>query len=1119
MIKFSTILTAFLLLTSFQLVSQDNRTLETKIVDVLNELPANNQTHLNKLMIDLHETGEAGVSLLLNGLSEANYGSEVKYRLAIGAYSNFLSKTTTEDRNKFSTIFANKALSTDDMDADFLLDRLRYFSTNEAIGILSPHVTDGKKCHRIISIFKSLNNSAGLDAIKMAYKSGNSPCEEELLKTLSEAGEVSSLLSQINEEGKKPAVLNAIANSGDVSRYKTLYKIVKEEKFGNNTNKSASNALINFATNIKNKNPKLAGKIVKKVYKKTTNPTIKMAALNALTKIMSSDAVPFLINSLNGNDDNVALFALSQLKKYPFATDVAELSQIFPSKSPLVQTAIISTLGAQQNISGLQLVKSVLVGGSNDLIKESAVKSLVEISGEEAIPVLLSALNKTSDPGEILPIKKGLLRLIDSDNIGHITRALPKNKGIGKASLIDILSIRKTESQFDNILELLDDNDPVVRNSAYMSLPNVTPPANSVKLIPLISKVQFDSELNSIKKALVIGSKDDDVKSKILEGVSGLMSGSKSNKAINVLSSIGGPEALNLVINKFSESSGKDKSNAFVALANWNDDLVLPKLYELSKDTDSDFQEKSLNSFIRVVNQSKSPGTQKLLHLKNVWKYTNDDQKKNILTSISSIKTWPALQFAASQMKNKSLAEDASRALISIALPSQKNTDGMYGSEIKKLLKEAGSNLTDAEAIYTNASVDTYISRMPDEEMFVSMFDGKTLNGWKGLLGNPISRAEMHPDTLALKQAESNAKMKINWAVENGAIVYKGTGYDNLCSEKDYRDFEMWVDWKIGKKGDSGIYLRGTPQVQIWDTSRVKAGAQVGSGGLYNNKNNQRIPLKVADNPIGEWNTFFIRMIGEEVTVYLNGELVVDKVGLENYWDRSRPIFATGALELQAHGNEAEFKNIYVRDLSGTIKMATDEEINEGFKPLFNGQNLDGWVGNKVDYFAQDGNIVIHPDNGGKGNLFTEEEYDNFTLRFEFQLTPGANNGLGVHAPLSGDVAYQGKELQILDNTADIYANLQEWQYHASMYGVMAAKRGFQKPVGDWNEQEVIINGGDIKVTLNGTVILEGNYDEESKNGTLDSKPHPGLDRKKGHIGFLGHGSVVKFRNIRLKKM
>lgn len=203
---------------------------------------------------------------------------------------------------------------------------------------------------------------------------------------------------------------------------------------------------------------------------------------------------------------------------------------------------------------------------------------------------------------------------------------------------------------------------------------------------------------------------------------------------------------------------------------------------------------------------------------------------------------------------------------------------------------------------------------------------------------------------------------------------------------------------------------------------------------------------------------------------------------------------------------------------SCTSQKATVSE--RGYTSLFNGKNLDGWVGNKQAYKVENGTIVVDPTGGGSGgNLFTEKEYSNFILRFEFQLTPGANNGLGIHAPLEGDAAYVGKEIQVLDNTAEKYAKLQPYQYHGSVYGVIPAKRGFQKPVGEWNAQEVRVKGQHITVILNDEIILDGDFLEASKNGTMDHKEHPGLQRTKGHIGFLGHGDELRFRKIRIKEL
>lgn len=205
-------------------------------------------------------------------------------------------------------------------------------------------------------------------------------------------------------------------------------------------------------------------------------------------------------------------------------------------------------------------------------------------------------------------------------------------------------------------------------------------------------------------------------------------------------------------------------------------------------------------------------------------------------------------------------------------------------------------------------------------EGFTALFNGKDLTGWKGLLkeplDNPARRAKASPEQLAEAQKEADEVMRGGWRVENGTLIFNGKGR-SLCTAKDYGDFELYIDWKIEPRGDSGVYLRGSPQVQIWDphTKPTMFGSEAGSGGLYNNEKNPKNPTKVADKPIGQWNTFYIKMVGDRVTVKLNGETVVDNVVLENYWERDKPIYPTGQIELQNHGSTLWFKNIYIREL------------------------------------------------------------------------------------------------------------------------------------------------------------------------------------------------------------
>ena len=200
------------------------------------------------------------------------------------------------------------------------------------------------------------------------------------------------------------------------------------------------------------------------------------------------------------------------------------------------------------------------------------------------------------------------------------------------------------------------------------------------------------------------------------------------------------------------------------------------------------------------------------------------------------------------------------------------------------------------------------------------------------------------------------------------------------------------------------------------------------------------------------------------------------------------------------------------------LAAATAGAEEPGFKALFDGKSMQGWQGDVGGYEVKDGEIRCKAGAGGK--LLTKEEFADFDLKFEFRLTPGANNGLGIRAPADGDAAFVGMELQILDDGHAKYATLEPYQYHGSIYGVVAAKRGALKPTGEWNAQEVIAKGSKIKVILNGTTIVDADIAEwRDGKPTIDKRDHPGLKRDRGHIGFLGHGDEVHFRNIRLKAL
>jgi hypothetical protein len=404
---------------------------------------------------------------------------------------------------------------------------------------------------------------------------------------------------------------------------------------------------------------------------------------------------------------------------------------------------------------------------------------------------------------------------------------------------------------------------------------------------------------------------------------------------------------------------------------------------------------------------------------------------------------------------------------------------------------------------------------------YESLFDGKSLAGWFGMPHqDPYQWAALSEAERAAKVAAWNEEMVRHWTVVDGAIVNDGNG-PYLTTEKEYRNFELWIDYKTVAQADSGIYLKATPQVQIWDYTREGGkwdiGADKGSGGLWNNSpgSDGKDPLVLADKPFGQWNRVRIMQVGQRTSVWLNDRLVVDHAIMENFWQRDKPLPVTGPIQLQTHGGEIQWKNIFIRELSA--EDATDflrQRQTVATDPIFDGKTWAGWEGPTDQYDIVDGTFVCKPGKGG--TIYTAKEYGDFMVAFEFSLPPGGNNGLAIRYPGPGDTAYVGMcELQILDSEHPKYAKLDPRQYHGSAYGMIAAHRGYLYEPEQWNYQEVTVQGSRIRVELNGNIILDGDVAEVT-DFMIDVT---GRLRTKGHFGFAGHSDPVRFREVRIGEL
>jgi hypothetical protein len=407
---------------------------------------------------------------------------------------------------------------------------------------------------------------------------------------------------------------------------------------------------------------------------------------------------------------------------------------------------------------------------------------------------------------------------------------------------------------------------------------------------------------------------------------------------------------------------------------------------------------------------------------------------------------------------------------------------------------------------------------------FIALFNGQDLAGWRGGdTFDPRKLQAMPSDQREAQIEKWTASMRDHWGVENGELVNDGKGA-YATTEKDYGDFELLLEYKTVARADSGIYLRGCPQVQIWDyTDQAKfpLGADKGSGGLWNNSPGApgKDPLVRADKPFGEWNAVRVLMVGARVSVWLNDKLVVDHALLENYYDRKLPVPPKGPIQLQTHGGEIRWRKLFIREIGTTeANKLLAGRGNDGFLPVFNGLDFSGWVGPTENYQILDRAIQCRAHKGG--TIYTAGEYADFVARLEFQLPPGGNNGLAIRYPGSGDTAYTGMcELQVLDDNYEVATGqkIDPRQAHGSAYGMVAAARGYQHPIGEWNFQEVTVKGPKIKVELNGTVILDCDLSTVTK--FMGDHAHPGKDRTQGHFGFAGHNDPVAFRDILIKPL
>ncbi|MCC6287514.1 MAG: DUF1080 domain-containing protein [Chitinophagaceae bacterium] len=1124
--KFLCFVISCALYVSLNAQTDDNRTVTTKIADLLAKTPADDAKQLKANAEAVANLGENGIAELVAGLNAG--GDDTRLHYAINGFSYYATQKGNENQRELAVKAYARALPklTNKEAQLFIITQLGHVGKDDAIAALEPFLKDERLSDAASRALAAINTEASNKTLLQALNGANGNAQLSIVQAFGHTAYPGALqaitaLAGAGDQKLTKVVLSALAEIADPSSAKILADAAAKANYSYDVT-NATSSYIAFLNKLSAKgNTAVAEKAIKQLLKNAAADNqvqTRIAALKLLAGIQGERNTALLTGAMKDKNAQYREAALKFAQSNLNTGSIGEWLKAFNKAGIVVKPEIIKMFGNNNVTTALPVVLQSLQ--SNDAsIKLAAIAAAGKIGQQGSLPALLGLL-KTADTTEATAVKTALLSMKGDSVTANAGAALADASPAGKAAIIDVLGARRDDKKLKEIIGLMGNTDPLISSAARNAVKQIGSPRQVTQLNPLLLSATTTQDITDIQDGMVSGLSSfpkEEQRTKLLLEHMRKAPDDKKYLYYRVLSGVGGNEALSTVAGAFAPGNDATKKAVIDALATWKGGGATTQIYQvLQQSGQSSLTKDAVAAFVKQIRASDNTGDNKLIMLRNAMEYAQDaDQKNQVLSEVEKCKTFPALLYAGRYLDDPALQQRAASAVMNIALGDKT----IYGDNVKALLEKTISVLKGSESEYQKEAIRKHIAAMQQGEGFVPLFNGKDLTGWKGLVADPVKRAKMDAKTLVKEQKKADDIMREGWSVKDGLLIFNGHG-NNLCTEKKYGDFEMYVDWKITKDGDAGIYLRGTPQVQIWDTSRVDVGAQVGSGGLYNNQKNESKPLVLADNAIGDWNTFYIKMVGDLVTVYLNGKLVVNGVPLENYWDRNIPIFPEEQIELQAHGTYVAYRDVYIKEIPRPKPyVLTDDEKKEGYKILFDGTNLHEWTGNKTAYTIEDGAIAVYPKRGGNGNLYTNNEYSDFIYRFEFKLTPGANNGVGIRAPLTGDAAYEGMEIQVLDNEADIYKSLQPYQYHGSVYGIIPAKRGFLKPVGEWNVEEIQAIGNKIKVILNGTVILEGDIAEASKNGTADHREHPGLMNKTGHIGFLGHGDILYFRNIRIKDL
>ena len=1086
------------------------RTAETIVADGLAQLPSQTPKAFDALMQELAATGADGIRMMAGMLVPASEGKNATLEYALSGVVNYVS---AEGREQLADgvragLADAVAACTDKPNQAFLLSLLQLCATPREIPVFLKYTGDKYLADYAV---RGLISTPGSDEAILALIA-ESPAPNALLAyaaaekglTAAEPALLKWAADPTADVPTKESVCNALAKCGTGASLATLAAAAKADGYAF-TKTDATGAYVTLIARLAAAGDSKALSAAKALQKPALPEHVRVAGLGIVLSTDTKKQTQEVLAALKDADRAYRCAALDCANAFADDALYAAIAKKLPSLSDVAKTDVISWLGTRHAASQAAVVVAAITSPDNELAL-AAIRAAGKIGGQEALNALVAQLG-----GAHAKAASAALAGFNGKPNAAFVAALDGDPAT-QANALKLVAKRRITTAADKVFGLLGSSDKAVRTAAYAALAGVTTPKDFNRLCDLLNKAQ-EGDVKALQAGLrnALAQEAPDMQYKMVAGQMAAAPGKA--RYYPLLAQAATNDAVEALL------KANDQEAAFAALLTVKNPSMIDVLYTLARKNPA-WTDAAISRYTDFAMASANTPMRKYQLYRNGLEANPSAATQNkLLKALSKTPVFPALVLAAKYMDAPATAEAAALVVKTVAA---KNPE-MGGQTVAAALKKALEVYTalaksDADAGYAVDEIKGLLAKLPETGFEPLSLD---LRDWKAVVGDPETRKAMKPKALAKAQQEVDAAMPKNWT-ENNGILTGAANAGTIASAKEFENFELILDWMT--EGEAGLGVRSIPGIALGGRN---------PGALTGNMLHDNTTKRDAMNRSGQWNTMQVKVVNDRVTVILNGVTTCENIILENTCNREIPAYTEGQILLIAGNAPVSFREMYLRELPATPRFElSKEEAAEGFEVLFDGTSMHKWTGNTTNYVPVDGTIYVTAQYGGSGNLYTKKEYDDFVLRFEFAFDrEGVNNGIGIRTPMGVDAAYHGMEIQILDHDAPIYKNLRVYQQHGSVYGIIPAKRVKFPTLGTWNVEEIRAVGDRITVTVNGEVILDGNIREACQGHnvapdgakenpyTVDHKNHPGLFNASGHIGLLGHGAGIKFRNIRIKEL